>query len=87
MPSFNHVETCICCQRSFQFGPSTYEGRHLPGYKMMVCRDCYDANWDGWAPHYEGFILKHLREKGIQPPPRNANGWLPRDWPHVVGGA
>lgn len=72
---------CFCCNRKFKFGQGAYHGRRVLGYDMMVCSNCYDANWDGWAPLYTGKILNHLQEKGLEPPTRNSSGWLPRDWP------
>jgi hypothetical protein len=70
--------TCECCGSQFQFGADVYDGKKLPAYDMMVCMGCYQANWDGWAPHYEPKILAHLEAKGIPVPERNAQGWLPR---------
>jgi hypothetical protein len=53
----------------------------------MVCSNCYSGNWDGWLPQYAGKILRHLQERGIEPPARNSSGWLPRDWPQSVADA
>ena len=80
-----NIIKCFCCQSEFQFGFGAYQGTHVPGYEITVFRSCYDGNWDGWAPHHEGLILKHLRERDLEPPSRNSSGWLPRDWP--VAGA
>lgn len=72
---------CVPCGNSFKFGNGAYHGKHMPGYEMMVCSSCYDANWDGWAPALEPRILQHLATTGIEKPRRNAEGFLPRDWP------
>ncbi len=56
-----------------------YEGKKISRYHLSVCKLCYDGNWDGWTPHYEGKILSHLEAKGLPIPERNENGLLPRD--------
>ena len=81
MSSFKNVVKCCCCRSDFQFGPHVYDGRKVRGYEILVCRSCYDGNWDGWSPVHERSILASLSDRGIAPPPRNANGWLPREWP------
>jgi len=40
---------------------------------------CWEANWDGWAPHLEAKVTARLKAKGLPLPARNAKGWLPRD--------
>lgn len=70
--------TCFTCGGEFQFGPHIYSGTHIRMYNMTVCRDCYAANHDGWAPHFEAKILKHLRSEGLPIPDRNEKEWLPR---------
>ena len=72
---------CFCCNKEFQFGPHEYQGLYVTGYEITVCRSCYNGNWDGWAPVYEGRFLGHLSERGVEFPKRNGAGWLPRDWP------
>jgi hypothetical protein len=85
MQEFKHMIECFCCGSRFQFGPHAYHGGHIPGYEITVCRNCYQSNWDGWAPAYEGKILRHLREQGVSSPTRNSSGGLPRDWPSAAG--
>jgi hypothetical protein len=70
---------CFACGRVFEMGPQTYDGTFIPRYDIRVCRTCYVENWDGWGPFIERRLLAHLKESGIAVPPRNANGWLPRD--------
>jgi hypothetical protein len=70
---------CFICGGDFQFGPHRYEGRKIPRYNINVCNNCYEANWDGWAPHYEKKLVAHLRKEDLPIPERNAEGWLPRD--------
>jgi hypothetical protein len=71
--------TCGLCGMTFQFGPGRYDGKHIPGYNLTVCKGCYDANWDGWAPQWEAKILQHLHENGLPVPAKNSQGLLPRD--------
>lgn len=70
---------CFCCLGEFRFGPSRYDGRHIPAYKISVCDACYGSNWDGWAPHVEARLMRHLEDQRLPIPPRNEKGWLPRD--------
>lgn len=70
---------CFTCGMSFQFGPHRYAGRHIRAYRINVCQPCYSGNWDGWSPAYEAKLLAHLAEKGLPVPPRNGEGYLPRD--------
>lgn len=70
---------CGLCGRAFQYGPHRYEGKHIPRYQLTVCEPCWQGNWDGWAPHLEAQIIEHLQARGLPIPPRNENGWLPRE--------
>lgn len=70
---------CFCCGQSFAFGTNAYHGRYVPQYRISVCSVCYQANWDGWAPHLESRIREHADAEGLVLPPRNTKGWLPRD--------
>ncbi len=75
-----YMERCDICGNEFQFSDHQYDGRKCQGYNMMACRSCYDGNHDGWAPHYEDRILKHLEDHGIEEPERLDNGLLPREF-------
>lgn len=79
MTNLRIMEKCFCCRRSFQMGPGRYDGKFIPAYQILVCQNCYDGNWDGWAPVFEERILKHLNEESIAEPSRNSKGFLPRD--------
>ena len=70
---------CFCCESGFQFGPHTYNGKHVAAYEMTVCLSCYEGNWDGWGPAVEAKIIASLKSQGLPVPARNAAGWLPRD--------
>ena len=72
---------CFCCGCKVPFGGGRYGGRHVRGYDITVCKACYSGNWDGWGPHCEEKLLRHLEEKGIKVPAKNREGWLPRDYP------
>jgi hypothetical protein len=69
---------CDLCGLKFQFGPHVHDGKWLNHYKMTLCMPCYQGNWDGFAPHYEGVIERHLAAEGIPLPKRNSKGWYPR---------
>ena len=71
---------CDVCGQEYPHGHGIYEGRKLAGYDIAVCSSCYGGNWDGWAPDHESRIKDILQKKGISPPPRNAKGWLPREF-------
>lgn len=70
---------CFICGQRFPFGPHRYEGKHVRAYRMNVCMPCWSGNWDGWAPHHEAKLLERLSDKGLPIPPRNDEGFLPRD--------
>ena len=72
-------ETCFLCGKKFEFGSHKYYGKKVPYYEFMLCDAHYQGNWDGFAPHYEDKIIKHLKENNIPIPKRNEKGWLPRD--------
>jgi hypothetical protein len=61
------------------YGRHDYRGKTIARYKITVCSGCYEGNWDGWAPHYEAKLLSHLDALGLPHPPRQKNGFLPRD--------
>ena len=70
---------CPLCYGEFQFGPHRYDGTAIPRYQITVCNSCHQSNWDGWAPHYEGHLIQHLKANNLPIPKRNAKGWFPRD--------
>lgn len=72
------MSTCPLCGEKYPNGPHRYDGCHSKLFDLWVCSNCWDANWDGWAPHYERFLLDHLKKKGLPIPKRNAKGWFPR---------
>lgn len=59
-------------------GRHIYDGKRIAKYKLDVCKTCYEANWDGWAPEFESKLLAHLESNGIPIPKRNENGLYPR---------
>jgi hypothetical protein len=72
--------TCDVCGSLYQHGAHRYEGHKLSLYGgIFCCNTCWVANWDGWAPKYEGVLLKQLEAKCIAVPNRNAQGLLPRN--------
>jgi len=75
---FNY-RTCPVCEQQFKYGPHIYDGIRSHLYDMLVCRRCWSANWDGWAPHFESKLIKHIKEKGLPIPKRNAQGLFPRE--------
>ncbi len=71
---------CDVCGQQYQQGPHRYEGHKLELYGGIFCCDfCWNGNRDGWAPHYEAVLVKHLNQNGLPEPKRNAKGWLPRN--------
>jgi len=70
---------CFMCGGQFQMGPHRYDGTTIPRYQVSLCRTCYNANWDGWGPHWEQRLMAHLKATERPIPERNAKGWLPRD--------
>ena len=70
---------CQVCGQHYQHGLHRYEGHKLELYGIFCCDSCWVANWDGWAPHYEPVLLRHLRAEGLPEPTRNEKGLLPRN--------
>jgi len=70
---------CDLCGSEFQMGAHRYDGKRVPRYDIVVCMSCYKANWDGWNPGYEEFLVSHLKEKALPIPVKNAKGLFPRD--------
>jgi DNA-directed RNA polymerase subunit RPC12/RpoP len=70
---------CGICGSEFQFGAHAYNGKSIARYKLMVCKNCWNVNWDGWNDEAEEKILTHLNENNIPIPKRNENGRLPRE--------
>lgn len=79
MDKAKFFQRCDTCGTSYQFGPHVYEGKYIPMYQINVCMTCWDANWDGWAPHLEKKVMANLKAKGLPIPARNEKGWLPRN--------
>ena len=73
------TKQCDLCRGEFQYGPGLYEGRWIAKYKLLVCKTCWASNWDGWSPAHEPAFLSHLAKHGIELPPRNADGYYPRE--------
>ena len=70
--------TCGVCGAKFQFGPHVYLGRKSKTYGIMICHSCWQANWDGWAPHLEDNVTAKLKQDGTPLPSRNERDLLPR---------
>lgn len=75
---FKNMIPCDLCGRSFQMGPHLYDGEWIPQYQMSFCRSCFEGNWDGIGPVYEGRLEAHLKAHEIPLPKRNGKGWYPR---------
>lgn len=71
---------CDICGAIHYQGMGVYPLRKVSGYGLFCCDACYEGNWDGWNPRHEAKLLAHLKAQGIEPPPRNGNGWLPREF-------
>ena len=71
---------CDVCGETHYQGWGCYPLRKVRGYGFFCCKICYAGNWDGWNPDHEAKILAYLKEKGIEPPLRNAKGWLPQEF-------
>lgn len=71
---------CDVCGSSYQHGPHRYVGHALKFYGDLFCCDtCWKGNWDGWSPHLEPILLKHLERQQIPVPERNSKRLLPRE--------
>jgi hypothetical protein len=71
--------TCFVCKRQFQYSHGIYAGTLIPNYQIIVCKSCYESNWDGWTSPNMEKIIEHLKENNLAIPKMNSKGWLPRD--------
>ena len=71
---------CNICGATHYQGKGVYPLRKVSGYGLFCCDTCYEGNWDGWNPRLEAKLLDHLKKIGVNPPPRNGKGWLPREF-------
>jgi len=69
---------CLICGAFIETGSA----KVVPGYQMLVHEDCWRQNAYGWTSG-ERRILRHLYEQGIEVPPKNKYGLLPRSYPSV----
>ncbi len=74
------LHPCELCHNKYKDGRNIHEGHMLKSYgEIMVCPSCWNSNWDGWAPHKAALLEKIMEEKGLPLPPRNEQGFLPRE--------
>ncbi len=73
-----YICECFLCKRRFQFGPQVYDGKRIPSWNVMVCRNCYDANWDGIVPETHPHLIPYLQSRGGRVA-LNEHGWI--SWP------
>lgn len=71
---------CDFCGGIHYQGMGVYPLRKVSGYGLFCCDVCYAGNHDGWNPRYETMLFEHLNKIGVNPPPRNEKGWLPREF-------
>ena len=71
---------CFRCGKSLNSATIVF----IWGYEMWVHMACFDESEQGWTLGEER-IREHLRKCYIEVPPRNAQGWLPRDYPPQLG--
>ncbi|RZA34250.1 MAG: hypothetical protein EOP92_16690 [Lysobacteraceae bacterium] len=73
------VFPCDICGTRCKAGAGVHGFQRIPGYDLIVCRNCFQTNHDGWAPMHEEAFENHLALKDIRLPARNAQGWYPRE--------
>ena len=71
---------CPICGNVRYEGAGHHPWHRLSGYDIVCCTSCYKNNWDGWVGINAERILAMLKEKGVEPPPRNEKGWLPLEF-------
>ena len=71
---------CDICGQTFISHIHRHEGHvlHLYG-NATCCNGCWEGNWDGWNSTNELRTLQIIKEKGLNTPPRNQKGLLPRN--------
>lgn len=77
---------CFVCRAEFEFAPRVFAGKlNMRGCGVTVCDACCKVSWEGWNPHAEELLVRHLRNKGVDVPGRNAAGLLPREFDLPLG--
>ena len=72
------MRPCGVCDGPLQMGRAhVWEGKLSATYGILVCYQCREANWNGWALHFETRITRKLLAEGKPLPARNAKGLLP----------
>jgi len=56
---------CFLCDRSFQYGPNLYDGKHLCAWGVIVCDNCYHLNLDEILPETYPKLAAHLAARGV----------------------
>jgi hypothetical protein len=71
-------EICPLCGFEYYMGPHLYEGHMLKSYGIMICKGCWEVNWDGFSRRHEPKLIEALKNNGLPTPNRLENGLLPR---------
>ena len=71
--------TCQLSGIDVNYSHGRYEGRQLKGYNIFVCDTLYRGNHDGWIFDYECKLIDLLPDD-FELPPRNKDGFLPREF-------
>jgi len=70
---------CDICGNACKAGAGVHGYQKIAGYALTVCKSCFQNSHEGWARAHEEAFEMHLELKGIPLPPRNPNGWYPRE--------
>ena len=80
MSDSNQIEaSCDLCDEMDSAGNGDWSVSVLPHYNLTVCKACYRGSYDGFGPVAEPSFVAHMRKHNLNLPPRNENGWYPRD--------
>ena len=74
----NNKFKCGLCDQPNFYGPHVYDFISIKSYGLMVCKSCFDTNWDGWNPQFESRLLTSLNDNNLPVPSKLNNGLFPR---------
>ena len=70
---------CDICGTRCKTGAGVHGVQRIPGYDLTVCRNCFQSNYEGWAPEHVEAFENHLELKQIPFPARHAGVLYPRE--------
>lgn len=68
---------CFFCGRSATNGPHKYQLDWDSKYQLLICHNCQNANLGGLRHDWDHKFERHLTERNLPFPEKNADGYYP----------